>query len=549
MNKKKFTAVVPATIVMPLILPADAGAHTKGEKLNIIHIMADDHAFQAISAYGHPLSKYAPTPNIDRIAREGIIFDRAYVENSVSTPSRACLMTGLYSHQSGQTMLGNVLDTTVTFVPELLQKAGYQTAMIGKWHMKCEPKGFDTYHVLLGQGLYYRPKFKTENTNGKYIPEKGYITDAITKHAIEFLENRDPDKPFCLYVHHKAPHRRWEPDLKYLELYEDVDFPMPENLWEDYSERGAAFKEQRMSIDVNMFMLSDLKVFGWEGPEAPSYDALMGREVVPPKKINLADTVASSRAVACVGMNRDQALQWYKSYVKRNRSLIDNWKEMSHRELVEWKYQRYVKDYLRVIKSVDDSVGELLDYLEAHGLMENTVIVYCSDQGFYMGEHGWFDKRFMYEESYRTPLIVRYPGNAGGTNCDALVQNIDFGPTYLDIAGAEQPDEMSGRSLLPILKRDGKEPVSWRKYLYYHFYDHTPEHNALRHDGISDKRYKLIHFYDETGELPCYDEFYDLYSDPSEMDNVINDPKYRHLVRKFQRKLVKVRKKLGVEEF
>ena len=222
---------------------------------------------------------------------------------------------------------------------------------------------------------------------------------------------------------------------------------------------------------------------------------------------------------------------------------------MTPQELALWKYQRYIKNYLRVIKSVDDSVGEILDYLEAHDLMDNTVIVYTSDQGFYMGEHGLFDKRFMYEESYRTPLLIRYPGNSGGGRAEALVQNLDFAPTYLDIAGVEKPENMSGESLVPILKHNGKAPLRWRKYLYYHFYDHTTEHNALRHDGISDKRYKLIHFYDETGKIPAYDEFYDLKADPSEMRNVIDERKYSRLVKKFNKKLQKMRDQLGVQEY
>lgn len=521
MKNNRIAAMLPLAALAPTL----ASAQSAGRP-NIIHIMTDDHAFQAISAYGHPLSKEAPTPNLDRLAAEGIRFDRAYVENSLSTPSRACLMTGLYSHQNGQTDLDGIMDSTVVFVPQLLREAGYQTCMIGKWHMRCEPKGFDWYMALRNQGDYYNPGFKTPETEGKYVREHGYATELITKHALEFLDQRDPSKPFCLYVHHKAPHRDWMPALQYLDLYEDVDFPMPDNFYDDYAGRGAAASEQRMSIDKDMSMAYDLKVDGWQGPNAMQggYDS----------NVSL--------------MTPDQRAVWDSAYAAKNEYILTH--ELSHEELVKWKYQRYVKDYLRVIKSVDDSVGEILDYLEKNGLLDNTVVVYTSDQGFYMGEHGWFDKRFMYEESFRTPLIIRCPQYTdGGTTSDVLVQNIDFSATYLDLAGVKQPSQMSGKSLVPVLKKDGRKPFFWRKYLYYHFYDHTDEHNVWRHDGIFDKRYKLIHFYDETGERESYDEFYDIKLDPQEMNNLIGDKKYARKVRKMQKALAKMRAKLEVTEY
>lgn len=501
-----------------------------GKRMNIVYIMCDDHSFQTISAYGHALSQLAPTPNIDRLAAQGIRFDRAYVENSLSTPSRACLMTGLYSHQNGQTMLSNVMDSTVTFVPQLMQAAGYQTAVIGKWHMLCEPKGFDTFRVLRDQGEYYNPVFKTPESKGQYIREEGYTTDLITDHAIEFLENRDKDKPFLLYVHHKAPHRSWMPDFKYLDLYEDVEFPLPETFYDDYATRGAAMQEQRMRIEEDMSMLYDLKLYGYEG-STHEYDG--------PRMLEYA----------LGSMTDEERERWYAAYARNNASFFANQDKMTEEDILKWKYQRYIKDYVRVIKSVDDSVGEILDYLEANNLMDNTMIVYTSDQGFYMGEHGWFDKRFMYEESFRTPLIVYYPGGKGGKTSEALVQNLDFGPTFLDIAGAPQPENMYGVSILPVLKKDGATPRKWRETLYYHFYDHTPEHNVLRHDGIFDSRYKLIHFYDETGAIPSYEEFFDLQADPNELNNVIDDPKYKKLVDKFSRQLTETRAKIGVTEY
>ena len=522
---------MPLLATLPLAGCNTTKDNTAGdERMNILYIMTDDHAFQAISAYGHQLAGLAPTPNLDRLASMGVLFQSAYVENSLSTPSRACLMTGMYSHQNGQTMLSNQIDSTVTFIPELMHNAGYQTAVVGKWHMLCEPRGFDTYRVLRDQGEYYNPVFKTENTNGEYVTEEGYATNLITRHAIEFLDNRDKDKPFLLYVHHKAPHRPWMPDFKYLNLYDNVEFPMPDTFHDDYATRGAATQEQRMTIDKDMSMIYDLKLFGFEGSEH-QYD--------------------NERMIsyAIGSMKPEEKEKWLAAYAERNKDFMANYKNMSHDEIVRWKFQRYVRDYLSVIKSVDDSVGELLDYLEQHDLLKNTMVVYASDQGFYMGEHGWFDKRFMYEESFRTPLIVHFPGNKGGTQSRALVQNLDFGPTFLDLAGVEKPDYMYGQSIVPVLKQDGAEPENWRKTLYYHFYDHTPEHNVLRHDGLFGKRYKLIHFYDETGAIPSYEEFYDLEKDPKELNNLINDPDYQTLIEEYKSQLSDKRKEIGVTEF
>ena len=522
--------LMPLAAALPMVGCSNKAEQSlKDQRMNIVYIMTDDHAFQAISAYGHELSKLAPTPNLDRLANMGVLFQRAYVENSLSTPSRACLMTGMYSHQNGQTMLSNKLDTTVTFIPEIMHEAGYQTAVIGKWHMLCEPRGFDTYRVLRDQGEYYNPVFKSNESNGEYISEKGYATNLITNHAIDFLENRDKNKPFLLYVHHKAPHRPWMPDFKYLDLYEDVEFPLPETFYDDYTTRGAATKEQRMRIDENMSMLYDLKLFGYKGTHQYDTDNML--------------------EYAMGTMTPEEKERWIAAYNEKNKDFLENMNQLSHDEIVRWKFQRYVKDYLRVIKSVDDSVGEILDYLEKNDLLDNTMIIYTSDQGFYMGEHGWFDKRFMYEESFRTPLIVHFPGNKGGTKSETLVQNLDFGPTFLDLAGAKQPKEMFGRSILPVLKKDGAEPENWRKTLYYHFYDHTAEHNVLRHDGVFGKRYKLIHFYDETGAIPSYEEFYDLEKDPNELNNLIDNPAYKDLIEEYMNTLSQTRKDIGVTEY
>ena len=524
---KHLALLVPA-VAAPSIVPAHAGQTSPGRP-NIIHIMSDDHAYQAISAYGDPLSQGAPTPNIDRLASEGMLFRRAYVENSLSTPARACLMTGLYSHQNGQRTLGKGIDSTKTFVSEIFRDNGYQTAVVGKWHMQCEPKGFDYYRVFSGQGEYYNPRVKSHDSDGKYLRQEGYATELVTDMALEFLENRDTTRPFILFVHHKAPHRNWLPALKYLELYEGETFPMPATINDDYSSRGDAARDQHMSILRDMTMEYDLKVFD----ASEKYAGERHRDQL-------------ARALDRLTDSEKQMVM--DSYNERNADIATA--DLSEEQLLLWKYQRYVKDYLRVIHSVDESVGELLAYLEEKGLLDNTVVTYCSDQGFYMGEHGWFDKRFMYEESFRTPLLIRYPSVIKpGVESRAMVQNIDFAPTYLDLAGIKAPEEMVGRSMVPVLKHNGRAPLRWRRYLYYHYYDTPSEHSVWRHDGVFDKRYKLIHFYDEKGQKASYDELYDLRKDPSELNNIIADKKYGRVLKRLYRVLDRFRSQQGVDEW
>ena len=486
----------------------------EARRWNIIHIMSDDHSYQAVSAYGHALSRQAPTRNIDRLASQGTLFRRAYVENSLSTPSRACLMTGLYSHHNGQRRLNGGIDSTLTFVSELLREAGYQTAIMGKWHMQCEPKGFEHYHILHDQGEYYNPRFRSPESKGRNLTEEGYVTDLITDHAIDFLAQRDTDRPFALFVHHKAPHRNWMPPTRYLNLYEDVDFPMPDTFDDDYATRGSAAHNQKMSIRQNMELEYDLKTDVAQGAENH-----LGR------------------------MTEEQKRVWWKTVAPRNEAFKAQ--QLTGEALTHWKYQRYIRDYMRCIHTIDEQVGRLLDYLEDNGLMENTLIIYTSDQGFYMGEHGWFDKRFMYEESFRTPLIIYTPGQTHGRENDALVQNIDFAPTFLDVAGVKKPDEMVGTSLLPVIER-GKAPKTWRQYLYYHYYDFPAEHHVSRHDGVSDGRYKLIHFYGKEGN---YDEFYDLKKDPNELHNLISEAKYHKHIARLQAQLDLFRKQERVDEW
>lgn len=534
------------------------------QRPNIVYIMCDDHAFQCISAYGSPISKLAPTPNIDRIAERGMRFDRAFVENSLSTPSRACLMTGLYSNQNGQRQLGEGIDTTRTFFTEQLQQAGYQTAVVGKWHMGCDPKGFDYYHIYNDQGQYYNPQYRGTDTDGKYIVEEGYSTDLTTDHALSFIEHRDTNKPFCLLLHHKAPHRNWLANTKYFGMYDNVTFPMPETFYDDYETRGSAVRTQKMSVTKDMRWEQDFKVPEMlDTANADSWDSYL----------SLMNEVNR--------MNPEQRIAWGKYYFPRNRRLLEA--RLTGKELDEWKYQNYIRDYMSVIKSVDESVGRVLDYLDSHGLTDNTIIVYTSDQGFYMGEHGWFDKRFMYDESLRTPLLIAYPGHIQpGTVCNKLVQNIDYAPTFLDLAGVSKPKELPGRSLTPIFKA-GDKVKGWRNSIYYHYYDYPTYHMVRKHDGVRTDRYKLIHFYGEGGldavkenkyqrqpgtrEHGCmtyltslgyfepkdsavnYNELYDLQADPHELNNLYGKPGYEKITKQLQKQLNDYRKSIGVDEF
>ena len=488
-------------------------------------------------------------------------FNNCFVENSLSTPSRACLMTGLYSHQNGQRQLAEGIDTTKTFFSEMLQKAGYETAVVGKWHLPCRPKGFDFFHILNDQGQYYNPTFASTGHYGDYKQEMGYVTDLITDHAIDYLEHRQKDKPFCLLVHHKAPHRLWMPSTKYVSKYANVEFPLPETFWDDYATRGSAAHTQKMSIDKYMEMVRDLKVPEMYDPSTAegrdSYAGLMGE---------MNRMTPQQRA----------AIDAY--YMPRNREFLS--KNLKGKELTEWKYQNYIRDYMAVIASVDESVGRLLDYLDSHNLTDNTIIVYTSDQGFYMGEHGWFDKRFMYEESFHTPLIISYPHQVKeGSECNQMVQNIDFAPTFLDVAGVDKPKYMPGTSLEPLFS--GKPVKKWRNSLYYHYYDYPTYHLVRKHNGVRTDRYKLIHFYGKggesavaennyqrqpgTSEYGCfqylksinyftddadvdYYELYDLKNDPNELHNLYGKKGMEKVERELKKKLAAYRKNLQVDE-
>lgn len=542
-------------------IPTLGFSQQKGKQPNILYIMCDDHAMQAISAYGSAISKLAPTPNIDRLAKQGMKFNSCFVENSLSTPSRACLMTGLYSHQNGQRQLAEGIDTTRTFFSELLQKAGYETAVIGKWHMSCRPKGFDYFHILNDQGQYYNPTFASTGHYGEYKQEMGYVTDLITDHAIDFMEHRDKNKPFCLLVHHKAPHRIWMPSTKYASKYANVEFPLPKTFWDDYATRGSAAHTQKMRIDEYMELVRDLKV-----PEMYDPNTVEGRDSYAGLMSEVNRLTPAQR----------QALDAY--YMPRNKEFLE--KHLTGKELVEWKYQNYIRDYMAVIQSVDESVGRLLDYLDKHGLTDNTIVIYTSDQGFYMGEHGWFDKRFMYEESLHTPLIISYPNHVKpGSDCNQMVQNIDFAPTFLSLAGIDKPKYMPGTSLQPLFA--GQPVKKWRNSIYYHYYDYPTYHMVRKQDGVRTDRYKLIHFYGKggeravaenkyqrtpgTSEYNCfqylksinyisddpdvdYYELYDLQNDPNELNNIYGKKNVQKVQKDLIKKLSDYRKKLKVDE-
>lgn len=465
---------------------------------NIIFMMTDDHTTQAMTCYGGTLLQ---TPNLDRIANEGIRFDNCYVTNALSGPSRACILTGKFSHENGFTDNTSVFDGTQQTFPKLLQKAGYQTAMIGKWHLISTPEGFDFWSILTGdhqQGHYYQPEF---NENGKIITEKGYVTDIVTDKTIRFLEKRDKSKPFCIMYHQKAPHRNWMPAQRHLGKFNDVTFKEPANLYDNYETRSRAAYEQDMTIENTLKERWDLKI---ATPE------------------ELQDSTNKDRFYeAYHRMTSAEQKRWHEAYAPRIKEFRE--KQLKGKELIRWKYQQYMRDYLATTLAVDDNVGRLLKYLEDIGELDNTIIVYTSDQGFFLGEHGWFDKRFMYEECQRMPLLIRYPKIIQpGSKSKALSMNVDFAPTLLDMAGVKIPKDMQGKSLLPILERKGETPKDWRKSVYYHYYEYPAEHSVKRHYGIRTQDFKLIHFYNDIDEW----EMYDLNKDPSEMNNIYQNSAY-----------------------
>jgi len=469
---------------------------------NILFIFCDDHATQAISAYG---SNLLETPHIDRIAREGMRFRKCYVTNSICAPSRAVVLTGKYSHLNGQRTNRDRFDGSQQTAPKLLQDAGYQTAIIGKWHLKSTPTGFDHHEVLQGQGQYYNPLLLT---NGERVWHTGYTTDIITDQTLRWLrEERDPDRPFLLMSQHKAPHGRWKPAIRHLELFADVELPEPPTLFDDYSNRSEAPKIHAMGIARHM---GDHRLmFKYSSKFTPE---------------------------------QKKAFDAY--YVPRNEEYRRL--DLEGRERTRWHYQRYIRNYLRCVVAIDENVGRLLDYLDQSGLAEDTLVIYSSDQGFYLGEHGWFDKRWMYEESLRTPLLVRWPGTVdpGTIDDEHIVSNLDFASTWLDLAGAPIPGDLQGRSLVPLLR--GESPEDWRQSFYYHYYE-SGGHGVPIHYGVTTGRQKLIRFRDEALGVDAW-EFYDLEKDPQELRSEFDNPEYAPRIERLREELEWHRERLGIEE-
>ncbi|HEY6901419.1 MAG TPA: sulfatase [Puia sp.] len=469
----------------------------RGQRPNIIFILSDDHAYQAISAYG---SQLAETPNIDRIARDGALFTRSMVTNSICGPSRASLLTGKYSHKNGYTLNEKKFNTDQLLFPALLRDNGYQTAWIGKWHLGNLPKGFDYFRILNGQGEYYNPDLIGARDTTRMT---GYVTDIITRLTTDWLDGRDTMKPFCLVVGEKATHREWLPDLADLGGYDDRDFALPATFFDKYEGRRAA-ADQDMTIDRTMRLKEDLKV------HADYENSRIYNRFTPEQKKVFYD--------------------YYENKISRE---FDERKDTGE-ALVNWKYQRYLKDYLSVARSLDRNIGRLLDYLDKKGLAKNTVVIYTSDQGFYLGEHGWFDKRWIYEESLRTPFVMRYPGVVRpGSKVTEMTLNIDWAPTILDIAGVKTPGEMQGQSFLPVLKGDAAAKTDWRKAVYYHYYEYPQPHHVYPHFGIRTERYVLARFYGPSD----FWELYDLEKDPDEVKNVYEDRGYSGIVGKLKEQL------------
>ncbi|WP_339810591.1 sulfatase [uncultured Imperialibacter sp.] len=487
---------------------------------NIVFIMSDDHAYQAISAYSNKLIE---TPNIDRIAKQGMLFTNASVTNSICAPSRAVILTGKHSHLNGKIDNNFPFDTTNVTFPQLLQKEGYQTAMFGKLHFGNSPKGFDQFKILPGQGAYYNPDFITKNEGN--IKVEGYVTDIITDMTLNWLDKeRDAEKPFLLMYLHKAPHREWLPAERHYTEYINKTFEEPATLFDNYEGRGSAAKEAEMNLLTHMNWAGDSKIY----PDVMD-------ELGIPETANW-DKAAFKREVG--RMNPEQRAKWDAVYGPMNEEFKKNYPNMTREEKMKWRYQRYMQDYLGSIASVDEGVGKVLDYLEQNGLAENTIIVYTSDQGFYLGEHGWFDKRFIYNESFKTPLLVKWPGVVQpGTTNTQMVQNLDFAPTLLSAVGAEVPADMQGESLIPLLK--GENDSFKRDAVYYHYYEYPGVHMVKRHYGIVTEDYKLVHFYYDVDEWELYDRKKDL----QEMTNVYDDPAYADVVKDLKEKLAGLRVK------
>ncbi len=480
---------------------------------NILFIMTDDHTQQALHAYGHGLLDSVYFPNMNRLAKEGALFKNSFVTNSICAPSRAVLLTGKYSHINGQ--VDNVVpfDWDQANYPKMLQAAGYETALIGKIHLGGKPQGYNFSMTLPGQGSYYNPEF-IKNGDEK-LSFEGHCEALIPQFVMDWLENDwDRSKPFAINYHTKAPHRDWMPEEKYLDLYEDQEFEFPANFFDDYEGRGTAAQEQEMEIINDMYWGWDMKF------ESNPFTGEPSRLSAPFER-----------------MTEEQMAAWNAVYGPENEKFLKE--KPTGEALAKFMYHRYLRDYLKVVKSVDDGIGEVLDYLESQGLLDNTVVVYTSDQGFYLGEHGWFDKRFMYEQSLSTPLLVRYPKEIkAGTVVEEMVMNLDHAPTILDYAGISKPLEMQGNSWRKLV---AGESIPWRDAIYYHYYEYPGPHSVKRHYGVRTDRYKLIHFYYDVDEW----ELYDLQNDPDEMNSIYGNPEYAEVQEMLYQKLGELRLQYG----
>jgi arylsulfatase A-like enzyme len=489
-----YAAAITAALAGIAPQPAAGQAATRP---NILFIMADDHAWQAISAYGEK-RHLIQTPNLDRLAADGMLFGHCLVPNSLCGPSRAAIITGTYSHINGfYNNSGSRFDSSQITFPKLLQKAGYQTAMIGKWHLESDPTGFDHWEILPGQGIYYNPPMIRD---GVKVKHQGYVTKIITDLSLDWLKQRDPSKPFMLLCWQKAPHREWEPSLADLDFDHDRVYPLPDTLYDDYSGRGKAEHDQDMMISSTMRLNEDCKL-------------------TPPKDLS-----------------PEQLQIWNAYYVPRNEAFRKL--NLTGKALTAWKYNRFMHDYLACIRGLDDSVGRILKYLDDTGLATNTIVVYSSDQGFFLGEHGWFDKRWIFQESARTPLLIRWPAviKPGG-KCDKIVSTLDLAETFLEAAGQAVPDRMQGQSLLPLLK--GQDPTGWRTAFYYHYYEYPAWHHVRPHYGVITDRYTIAHFY--TPDVD-YWELFDRQKDPDEMTSVFGDPAYAQVQTNLVGEVMRLRK-------
>lgn len=521
MKLKKFvTFLVPSLCLLLSNCQTKHKPTSQAQRPNILFIMSDDHAYQAISAYQDHLIH---TPHIDRLAKEGMLFSNACVTNSICAPSRATILTGKHAHINGKIDNLTPFDTTQVTFPQLFQQAGYQTAMFGKLHFGNNPKGIDDFMILPGQGEYLNPDFITSKGDTTI---QGYVTDIITDLTLNWLkEKRNPAQPFMMMYLHKAPHRNWWPRADKFNEFAKKTFPEPETLYDDYKNRGTAAQMAEMNLLYHMKYNSDSKV---RQETTDSMDQVLPE--VPGNPYWGYKSFARG--------TEEQRAEYAAVLDAISADFRANWPSMTNKEKIAWKYQRYIQDYLACISSVDDNVGRVLDYLDENGLTENTIVIYTSDQGFYLGEHGWFDKRFIYDESFKTPLLVRWPKNvAAGTRNNEMVQNLDFAPTLLEAAQIPVPDDMQGESLIPLLV--GQDDAWRREAVYYHYYEYPSVHMVKRHYGIVTKDYKLAHFYYDVDEW----ELYDRKKDPKELMNVYHDPAYASTVVQLKTELSELRRK------